>query len=200
MKRKKILRRLGWLLIIVFLFMNLLAFFHAYKFTHFSEKDIVKARAKDLSFLEALKAFTFGISNPRPANKLVPQKAFATIIIQSNKRIECWLINADSSRGTVILFHGYGGEKSSMLVQANKFLLLGYNTLLVDFMGAGGSEGNQTTIGFKEAVQVKSCFDHIAARGEKRIYLFGTSLGAVAILKAIHDYKIKPVGIIIECP
>lgn len=72
--------------------------------------------------------------------------------------------------------------------------------MLVDFMGAGGSEGNQTTIGYKEAEQVKSCFDYILAKQEKKIYLFGTSLGAAAILKSIHDYDIKPAGIIIECP
>src|SRR5205085_9033661 len=36
--------------------------------------------------------------------------------------------------------------------------------------------------------------------GVKNIYLFGTSLGAVAILKAIHDYHLQPAAIIIECP
>jgi pimeloyl-ACP methyl ester carboxylesterase len=30
--------------------------------------------------------------------------------------------------------------------------------------------------------------------------LFGTSLGAVAILKSINDYHIQPTGIIVECP
>src|SRR5678809_1487848 len=75
-----------------------------------------------------------------------------------------------------------------------------YNTLLVDFMGSGGSEGSQTTIGYKEAEEVKTCFDYVVKSGEKRVYLFGTSLGAVAILKGISDYNIDPAGIIIECP
>jgi alpha-beta hydrolase superfamily lysophospholipase len=200
MKGKKYFRRIGWLLTIIFLLMNVVAFFHAYKFTHFSENDVVKSTAKNLSFFEKLKTLTFGISNPRPINRSVPKTAYETINIQSNKRIECWLINADNSRGTIIMFHGYGGEKASMLDKADRFLQAGYSTLLVDFMGAGGSEGNQTTIGYKEAQQVKSCFDYMTARGEKRIYLFGTSLGAVAILKAIHDYQIMPDGIVIECP
>jgi pimeloyl-ACP methyl ester carboxylesterase len=106
----------------------------------------------------------------------------------------------DVSRGTVILFHGYGGEKSSMLDKSEIFLRLGYNTLLVDFMGSGGSEGDQTTIGFKEAEEVKSCFDYLDSAGEKNIYLFGTSMGAVAILKSLHDHRFHPSGIIIECP
>jgi hypothetical protein len=106
----------------------------------------------------------------------------------------------DSAKGTVILFHGYGAEKSSMLDKSDIFQQLGYNTLLVDFMGSGGSEGNQTTIGFKEAEEVMTCYKYLTAKGERHIYLFGTSMGAVAILKAIRDYHLEPSGIIIECP
>jgi pimeloyl-ACP methyl ester carboxylesterase len=77
---------------------------------------------------------------------------------------------------------------------------MGYNTLLVDFIGSGGSEGNQTTIGSKEAGNVKTCYDYLRSKGEKNICLFGTSMGAAAILKSIHDYHILPEGIVIECP
>jgi len=180
--------------------MNVVVFFHAWKFTHFSDSSDPKTRSKDLSAAEKLKAMVFGVNNPRPVNKSKPERAYETITIQSNKKIECWLIKADSAKGTVVLFHGFGGEKSSMLDKANEFLKAGYSTLLVDFMGAGGSEGNQTTIGYKEAQQVKSCYDYLLEKGEKKIFLFGTSLGAVAILKSIYDYNINPDGIIIECP
>ena len=200
MKYKKFFKRLGWITLIVFILLNVVACFHAYKFTHFSNNPGAKTRAGDLSFGQKVKALLFGINNPRPVNNSAPSRIFETIILQSNKKIECWFIKADSSRGSVILFHGYGGEKSSMLDKADEFLDLGYSTLLVDFMGAGGSEGNQTTIGFKEAEEVKSCYDYLWAKGEKKIFLFGTSLGAAAILKSIHDYPIDPAGIIIECP
>lgn len=87
-----------------------------------------------------------------------------------------------------------------MIQKSNEFIKLGFNTMLVDFMGSGNSEGNQTTIGYKEAEQVKTAFDYITQTGENNIYLFGTSMGAVAIMKCINDNKIKPKGIIIECP
>jgi alpha-beta hydrolase superfamily lysophospholipase len=67
-------------------------------------------------------------------------------------------------------------------------------------MGSGGSDGNQTTLGYYEAAEVKTAFDYLAEQGEKHIYLFGTSMGAVAIMKAINDYNLKLSGIIIECP
>jgi uncharacterized protein len=200
MKYKKLFKRLGRITLIAFILLNIVAWFHAYKFTHFSNDSGAKTKAGDLDFGQKVKALIFGINNPRPFNQLTPTKKFETISIQSNKKIECWFIKADSSRGSVILFHGYGGEKSSMLDKADEFLNLGFNTLLVDFMGAGGSEGNQTTIGFKEAEEVRSCYDYLLSKGEKKIYLFGTSLGAAAILKSIHDYSIDPAGIMIECP
>lgn len=46
-------------------------------------------------------------------------------------------------------------KKSSMIDKADVFLDLGYNVFMVDFIGSGGSEGLQTTIGYKEAENVK---------------------------------------------
>jgi alpha-beta hydrolase superfamily lysophospholipase len=200
MNRKKFFKRISWGILFIFLLMNVVAFFHAYKFTHFSNTTQPKTKSEKLSFGGKVKALFFGISNPRPENKIKPQHPYETITLQSNKKIECWLIKADSSKGTVIMFHGYGGEKSSMLDKADEFLKSGYSTFLVDFMGSGGSEGNQTTIGFKEAKEVKSCYDYVLSTGENKVYLFGSSLGASAILKSINDYALTPAGIIIECP
>ncbi|GAL86977.1 hypothetical protein MYP_4207 [Sporocytophaga myxococcoides] len=142
----------------------------------------------------------FGVKMPKPSNNIKPNQNFQTIILQSNKKIECWSINKHSSKGTIILFHGYGGKKSSLMDKADVFLDLGYNVFMVDFMGSGGSEGLQTTIGYKEAENVKSAYDYIKENGEKNIFLFGTSMGAAAIMKALADYPLKPNGIIIECP
>lgn len=87
-----------------------------------------------------------------------------------------------------------------MLDKAAFFDGLGYDCFLVDFMGSGDSEGNTTTVGFKEAEQVKTAFDYLKNKGVHNIYLFGTSMGAAAIMKTIHDYDLKPKAILIECP
>ncbi|WP_246011723.1 alpha/beta hydrolase [Flavobacterium piscinae] len=181
--------------------MNVIAIFHSYKFTHFAESKSEKTKTPaKLSTIEKISTILFGVNNPKPINKKKPSITFETIYIQSNKEIECWDIKTSHSKGTIILFHGYGGNKSSMLDKAEVFRDLGFNTFLVDFMGSGGSEGNQTTIGFLEAEQVKSSYEYVKQIGEKNIFLFGTSMGAVAIMKAISDFEIKPKGIIIECP
>ncbi|KQB37737.1 alpha/beta hydrolase [Flavobacterium aquidurense] len=186
---------------IIFIIINIIAFIHAYKFTHFAENGSIKTKSPErLSSFEKTKTLIFGVNNPKPKNTKFPLQKYQTIKLKSNKKIECWLIKNQKSKGTIILFHGYGAEKSSMIDKSNEFIKLGFSTILVDFMGSGNSEGNQTTIGYKEAQEVKSVFDYLTQSGEKNIYLFGTSMGAVAIMKSITDYKIKPKGIIIECP
>ncbi|RXR30583.1 alpha/beta hydrolase [Flavobacterium piscinae] len=199
--KHKIIKKLVWTFVILFILMNVIAIFHSYKFTHFAESKSEKTKTPaKLSTIEKISTILFGVNNPKPINKKKPSITFETIYIQSNKEIECWDIKTSHSKGTIILFHGYGGNKSSMLDKAEVFRDLGFNTFLVDFMGSGGSEGNQTTIGFLEAEQVKSSYEYVKQIGEKNIFLFGTSMGAVAIMKAISDFEIKPKGIIIECP
>ncbi|QHV95808.1 alpha/beta hydrolase [Spirosoma endbachense] len=201
MNRQKSKRRTLWALAFGFILVNIVAFFHAYKFTHFADTEGKITESPDkLSVIDKIEPLLFGINNPRPKNKMKPTQPFETVKLQSNKAIGCWHIKADSAKGTIILFHGYAGDKSRMLDKSDEFIKQGYNTFLVDFMGSGESEGNQTTIGFKEAEEVKTAFDYLVRNGEKRIYLFGTSQGAVAILKALYDYPLSPKGIILECP
>jgi uncharacterized protein len=185
----------------LFILMNVVAYFHAYKFTHFSNANVEKTRnAKELPLGEKLKALFFGINNPRPSNKSQPSQPFKVVNLQSSKKIECWSIKVPNSVGTVAIFHGFSGNKSSMLDKSDEFNKLGYNTFLVDFIGTGGSEGNQTTIGYKEAQDVKTSLDYLTQQNEPNIVLFGTSMGAAAILRAAEEFSIAPSSAILECP
>lgn len=201
MKKRTLYKRLFWAMLLVVLLLNAVAFFHAYKFTHFDASPTAhKKKTSERSVGDKLGMLLFGADLPRPGNKATPQHPFETLRLKSNKEIECWYLPADSAKGTVVLLHGYGGEKSSMLDKADVFHQLGYNTLLADFMGAGGSEGVQTTIGYKEAAQVATCVDYLRQRGEQNIILFGTSMGAAAVMKAMNDHPLEVRALILECP
>jgi alpha-beta hydrolase superfamily lysophospholipase len=88
-----------------------------------------------------------------------------------------------------------------MLDKSDAFNDLGFSTFLVDFIGSGGSEGNETTVGLKEAEDVKVSLDYLKnQQKEQNVILFGTSMGAAAILKAAQTYHIMPNSAILECP
>ncbi len=186
---------------IALLFLNVVAFFHAYKFTHFSDARTAKTRnPHQLSLTDKVWTLIVGINNPKPLNTELPKYPFKTLYLSAPQKIECWLIEAPESKGTVAIFHGFSGCKSMMLDRAEELYLLGYSTLLVDFIGSGGSDGNQTSLGFHEAETVKICFDYLTAHGEQNVILYGGSMGAAAVLKALSEYTISPSAAIVECP
>lgn len=199
MKKKPIIKKILLGFLILFILFNSLAFIQAYRFTHYSLDSDVKTEAGG-GALSTLKILITGIDNPRPENKEEPRLDYETIYIESNVNLECWTINSVESKATVILFHGYAGAKIDMLERAYQLYKMGYNAVLVDFMGSGGSGGNITTIGYKEAENVKDVYEYVKSKGEKNIVLLGTSMGAAAILKSINDYELSPRAIILECP
>jgi len=199
---KTILKSTKYLFLALFLLLNVISCNHAYKFTHFSKDTIRKSgKPEYLAFTDKVKTIFFGINNPKPVNYHKPARRYETVSLQSHEKLEAWLIQAENPKGVVILFHGYSGNKSGVLNYAEEFHQRDYTTLLVDFQGSGGSEGYQTTIGFEESADVKAAFSFIKNKyPQQEIILFGSSMGAVAILKAVAETNILPDKLIVECP
>ena len=62
-------KRIVRLLLLMFLFLNIMAAFHAYKFTHFgSEKNTLTQNPEKLGVVDKISALVFGVSLPRPVN------------------------------------------------------------------------------------------------------------------------------------
>jgi len=200
--KKKNWKRIGISFFILFLLGNFVVYNHAYKFTHFVESNIKKTKKpEELSFGEKLNTLFFGINVPKPVNQDTPNADYHTINIESDELLEAWQIDVPNAKGTISMFHGYSGSKSSLLSYSDEFNKKGFSTLLVDFRGSGGSSGNTTTIGFKESKDVVNAFEYCKkSKPDTKIVLFGPSMGAVAIMKAIEEYKINPDKIILECP
>jgi hypothetical protein len=117
-----------------------------------------------------------------------------------NLKLEAWYMKADSALGTVILFHGLNLNKGYILNEAYEFLSLGYNTMLIDMRAHGNSEGIVNSLGYKESEEVKLAYDYIKNKEEKNIVLWGMSLGAVIITRAVSEYDLHPEKIILEMP
>ena len=192
---------LGFCFLAVFFLFNIVAYNHAQKFTRYGEPSPRKRTNLDkLSGIEKVGVVLSGISNPKPQNDSVPHVAYETIKLGIERKLEAWLLKADSSQGTVLAFHGYSGNKSSLVKQSEIIRDLGWNVLIVDFYGCGNSDGYETTIGVKEAIDVKTCFDYVDSTSEQPIILYGVSMGAAAIMKAVSEKNVEPNKIILECP
>lgn len=201
------LKRLFYLLLLLFIGLNVVIYNHAYKFTHFVEKDIPKFKAtyaQDLgTWQDKAKLGLFGIETPKSKNTTTPRYKYEAVTLRDSLQLSAWWIPARTSRpkGTVILFHGYNSRKSAVLGPAGIFRSLGYHTFLVDLRAHGDSEGLTTTIGYYEAEDVKEAYDYVKEKYPKYpISLFGTSMGSMSILKAQHDYQMDIEKIVIECP
>lgn len=140
MKVKKLWQTLLWLMLLLLILMNIVAFNHAWKFTHFDEHVSIKTKnPEELGLAEKLETLLFGISNPRPVNLTIPALPYETFHVKGTHTIEVWKMTPSvKARGVVILFHGYGSSKGGMLDKAEAFLALGYQAVLVDFYGSGG--------------------------------------------------------------
>lgn len=199
--RKKIGNILGFTFLSVFFLMNTVAFNHARKFTRFSEPDGGnRTRLDELSSIQKAGIIFSGVNNPKPVNDSVPHFPYETIELGTERKLHCWFIPADSARGTVILYHGYSAHKSQLVPHAEIFRNLGWNALLVDFYGTGGSAGNESTVGYREAEDVKTSFDYVKSKSDKPIVLYGVSMGSAAVMKAVSEKTVEPDKIILECP
>ena len=199
---KKVLKRIGLIALTLFIIGNFIVYNHVYRFTHFSDTVNDKTtKPEELSKLEKLNTVFMGVRIPKPENETKPIRNYETFTIKSTEELEVWYIEIPEDKGIVVMFHGYSSSKSSLLEYSEEFNKKGYSTLLVDFMGSGGSTGNLTTIGFEESKDVKEVYQLVKAQyPNKEIILFGCSMGAASIMKSIRDYKINPDKIILECP
>ena len=204
-KRKlpSFVRWILWVLLVQFVLINISASFYAYKLTHFYNDPSLRVyKPPPNIFAKTWKLFT-GPKQPRSVITETPGFPFITIQlkIENGTSIEAWYSKADSvAKGTVILFHGITINKAMVLNEAYEFRYWGYNVMLVDFRGHGNSGGNKTTIGVKETEEVKLAYDYAVNNGDKNIFLYGSSLGAVVITKAIADYHLPVSGIILDMP
>jgi uncharacterized protein len=186
--RKKYIKGIGQFIFIIFLVLNVLAYVGAYGLTHFKASN------------------SQGLGSPRPENYKVPtdiQLKYSTqrLTINDSEWLEVWLIPISNALGTVILFPGNGGSKDDLLASAREFYNLGYETLLVDFRGVGGSSGSTSTVGMREAKDVAVAMDYIKQLKPNRpLILYGVSMGTAAILKAIAQENVKPDAVILELP
>jgi len=196
----------GILIIVVaaFLVMNVLAYGRAHDMMYFTTTGSTTSRPESLSLTGRMKAVFTGVKVRRPTSDLDPialAKNCRQIPITCGENITLgtWYCDRGSDTRLAILFHGYTAEKAALLNEAKILLDLGLSVLLVDFRGSGESSEAYTTIGFDEAVDVATVVQYAEnSFSHSSIILYGQSMGAVAIMRAIKELGVEPEAVIVE--
>jgi uncharacterized protein len=150
-----------------------------------------------------------GVTVPRPANSRTPDDlglGYETRTVRPGGvdgalTLEAWVVRHPQPVGTVLLFHGYAASKDTLLEAARAFTAMGYTAVLVDFRGSGGSDGDRTTVGYDEARDVAAVVRWAREElGEERPVLYGVSMGAAAVLRAVAAEGVAPRAVIVEAP
>lgn len=196
---------LGALLVVAgFAGLNALAFNHAQTMLHFSDGGPRTTTPEQHGFLATVKVVLAGMNIPRPGSHRRPSDLAADcralpVPGTSGITLASWYCNRGGETPLVILFHGYSAEKTSLLGEAKAFLDLGTSVMLVDFRGSGESSESYTTLGVREAEDVAAAVRYARRRlSHSSVVVFGRSMGAAAILRAIHAHDIQPDGVILE--
>ena len=188
-----------------FVILNALAINHARAMTHFAAAGVRTRPPEFQHGLAKLRTLLVGVNLPRPANTVTP--ADFGLACETNRYrvsegivLEAWLIPHPAPHGTVLMFHGYGAAKCSMLPEAKAFHDMGYAVFLPDFRGSGGSNGNTTSLGFHEAEDVAATVRYArnALHSEGPLVLYGYSMGGAAVLRAVGECGVSPTAILVE--
>jgi dipeptidyl aminopeptidase/acylaminoacyl peptidase len=92
---------------------------------------------------------------------------------------------------TVVLVHGLGGHRAQLLDDAALLVEAGYGVLLFDLRNSGASEGEVTTLGYLETLDVGGALAFVEARpgvDPERLGLLGHSMGGAAAIQAAARY------------
>ena len=89
---------------------------------------------------------------------------------------------------TVIMVHGLGGSRKTIIPVAQVFLEHGYNVLIYDQRSSGENTAPYTTFGYKEKYDLIDCANYVKGFApHKKLGIWGTSFGGITTLMAVCD-------------
>jgi len=167
------------------------SFAHAWRFTHFVDAGGRTRGPEELSRVDRAWVLATGVRVPLPLDgrgldALGP--GAREIHIGS---APAWSLPGEG-RGCVGLFPGYAASRSSLVGEALAFRELGYSVVVVGF------PGDSTSLGWHEAEHVGQLALHCA--DAESLVLYGKSMGAATILRAVGELGVEADVLVLECP
>ncbi|MCA9571650.1 MAG: hypothetical protein KC656_27615, partial [Myxococcales bacterium] len=132
---------------------NALAWVQVRGMTTFVEGGVRTPPPEQLTLVDRAWTLLTGVRLTRPVNASTPADhglpSTAWTTPSRGETLAIWTV--PGGPGNAVLFHGYGGTRDQLLDVVPWWVDHGYTVHLVDFPGSGGSSGNTTSIGAREA-------------------------------------------------
>jgi uncharacterized protein len=144
-------------------------------------------------------------SRPR-ADEPTPRVAWATfepirLPTLDGHEVGAWFASGRDESPSVVLLHGNGGNRGSLLDRAKLLAGEGYSVLPVTLRAHGDSSGDFNDIGYSARHDVVSAVEFLERRRPgKPIFVLGASLGAAAATFASKDLGSRVAGYVLEAP
>ena len=126
------------------------------------------------------------VMQQRPSDLGLSYEAFSATNPEGT-RISGWWLPAGSPIGSMVMVHGDGGNKSTMLDRAAVFVQEGLNVAVIDLRGRGESGGDRRDIGPGSALDVLAAANALVSSGRQKelpLLGYGLSHGARAVILA----------------
>ncbi len=106
------------------------------------------------------------------------------------------MLTSDAAAPYVLFFHGNGGSAERELPRAGKFVNAGFNVLLAEYRGYGGSSGTPTAQNLLADALLQ--FDWLREKTEAQIFVKGHSLGSGAGMYVAANREVA--AVLLEAP
>jgi pimeloyl-ACP methyl ester carboxylesterase len=101
----------------------------------------------------------------------------------SGSTLRAWFVPGRAGFGAVLLLHGVGANRTSMLGRIRFLHARGYAVLAPDFQAHGESPGEHVTYGLRESLDAAAAVEYLRrAAADERIGVIGVSMGGAAAL------------------
>ncbi len=135
----------------------------------------------------------------RPKDAQLPYEEL-TLPTPAGTTIAAWYIALPQGtpNGSVIFCQGNAGNMSEQVGSAKSLCRLGYNVLLFDYEGYGGSTGEPNEAGtYRAAEAAWSYLTQTRGQRPEQIVIFGRSLGGGVAIELAHRHT--PGALVVEC-
>lgn len=138
----------------------------------------------------------------QPRRKPVPhvttiggsEARYVTLRSEDGVLLRAWYV-APRNGATIVLAHGHGENRAQMLPEADFLVEHGYGILAFDWRAHGGSEGDESTRGDKERLDLEAALDFVSkdpAAKSSVVGALGFSRGGNVLVEvAPHEPRIK---------